>query len=244
LIAAGLAVVVGLTLGIFGGGGAVLTVPIFIYALHVPEKSAIAMSLLVIGTASAVGAVSRVRSKRLDPRRGLTFGAAAMAGAFVGGRIGAVIPARLQLTMFAIAVIASAVSMLRSATAAEGAGRQIALGLKFGTFALIGMLTGIIGIGGGFLFVPALVTLAGIPVAEATGLSMMIIAMNATAGFAGYQGEVEIQWTLVLWFTAVVVAATLVASRFSIRIPVPVLKRAFAMMLIAVGGFVLFQKLY
>lgn len=243
LVAVALAIVVGATLGVFGGGGAVLTVPIFVYALDVPVKSAVPMSLLVVGTASAIGAASRWQAKLLDPRRGLGFGVAAMAGAFVGARIGVLIPGRVQLSMFAVAVILAAASMLRSAEDIEGAPRHVALGLALGVFVLIGALTGIIGIGGGFLFVPALVTLIGIPVAQATGLSMMIIAMNAAAGFAGYQGKVEIQWTLVLAFTAVVVAATLIAGKFARRIPVPVFKRAFAVLLVAIGGLVLFQNL-
>ena len=140
-------------------------------------------------------------------------------------------------------MIVAAASMLRSAEDLEGVRRPLPLSVDFATFALIGALTGIIGIGGGFLFVPALVTLIGIPVAEATGLSLMIIAMNAAAGFAGYQGSVEIQWTLVLVFTAVVVASTLIAGKFSRRIPVPVFKRAFALLLVAIGGLVLFQNL-
>ena len=111
------------------------------------------------------------------------------------------------------------------------------------TFVLIGVFTAIVGVGGGFLFVPALVALVGVPMIEATGLSLMIISMNATAALGGYLGQVVIDWPLAVLFAGVVAAGMLPAGAIARHVPVAALKRAFAVMLVAVGGFVLFTNL-
>jgi hypothetical protein len=243
LLGALLALVVGATLGLFGGGGAVLTVPIFVYVLGVPAKSAVPMSFLVIGTASVIGALDRWRGGRLDVRRGAGYGLASVAGAFVGAKVGAITPERIQLSLFGLAVIAAAISMLRASTETERAPAASPLGLALGVFACIGAFTGIVGVGGGFLFVPALVTLVGVPLIEATGLSLMVIAMNAASALAGYAGDVVINWRLALLFTGCVVAAMLPAGAVAQRLPVPALKRAFAVLLVVVGALVLYRNL-
>ena len=243
LITIFLALVVGVTLGLFGGGGAALTVPIFVYVIGVPAKSAVPMSFVVVGIAAAIGAAHRWRAGHLEPRVGLGYGVAAVTGAFAGARIGARMPARMQLSLFGIAIIAAALSMLRSASRAEGSRRKLPFGVAAGTFALIGAFTGMVGVGGGFLFVPALVVLVGVPMIEATGLSLMVIAMNATAALGGYLGQVAIDWPLALLFTGFVACGMLPAGAMAHRVPVAVLKRAFAGMLVAVGGLVLFNNL-
>jgi uncharacterized membrane protein YfcA len=243
LAAAGLALLVGATLGLFGGGGAVLTVPVFVYVLSVPVKSAIPMSLFVVGTASMVGAAERWRRTRFDPTRAAWLGASAMVGAFAGAQIGVAIPVRAQMSIFAVVVIVAAGRMLHRAAKEDRTPHPLPWGLDYVVFALIGVLTAVIGVGGGFLFVPALVTVLGIPMAEATGISMMVIAMNSAAALLGYHGRVEIQWGLVLAFTAVVIAATLTAGRIATRIHVATLMRAFAVMLVGVGALVLFENL-
>lgn len=243
LTAALLAAVIGITLGLLGGGGAILAVPVFVYALGVPVKSAVPMSLLVIGAASALGAAQRWHAGHLRPARGLAFGLAAVLGAFVGARIGVLVPERVQLLVFATVVLAASVQMWRSAARAEGAPTRPSRVGAVVVPATIGVLTGIIGIGGGFLFVPALVTLHGIPMREATGLSLMVITMNAFAGFLGYVGHVAINWALVVPFTVIVAACTLVAGPLAARVDAPTLKRTFAVVLVSIGAFVLFENL-
>jgi len=243
IVAGLLAAVIGTMLGLFGGGGAILTVPIFVYVLGVPVKSAVPMSLFVIGTACAVGAAGRWMQGTLDPRKGLLFGLSAMVGAFCGARIGLLIPARLQLLLFASAVIAASAGMLRSSYKGERAAPSASPLAALSVPALIGTLTGIVGIGGGFLFVPALVALFSLPMSTATGLSLMVIAMNAAAGIGGYQGRIEIDWSLATGFATVVVGATLVAGRLAPKLPERVLKRAFASVLLVVGLFVLLENL-
>jgi uncharacterized membrane protein YfcA len=239
-----LAALVGVTLGLLGGGGAILTVPILVYALGVPVKSAVPMSLLVVGTASAVGAVQRWRARHFNPRHGLWFGLAAVAGALVGARVGLLIPAKVQLTMFAAVTVVAAVRMWRSADAPESIHRRPPAALAFVVACAIGMLTGVIGIGGGFLFVPALVTLLGMAMLEATSLSLMVVTMNAFAGFAGYYGRVAIDWAIAVPFAAMVIVATLAAGPFAAKVRGATLKRIFAVVLVLIGGFVLFENFF
>jgi uncharacterized membrane protein YfcA len=242
-IAIGLALLVGATLGLFGGGGAVLAVPIFVYVLDVPAKSALAMSFLVIGAASSVGSVDRWWKGQLDPRRGVWLGLAAVVGAFAGARLGVFLPDSVQLTLFGGAVLFAAASLLRTAERTEEprAPRSHLTGAV--VFALIGAFTGVVGVGGGFLFVPALVAIVGVPMVQALGLSLMVVAMNATAAFAGYLGHVPIDWRLASIFTAAVITGMIPAGRLAHRVPVPILKRSFAIVLLAVGAFVLFDNI-
>ncbi len=237
-----LALIVGISLGLLGGGGAALTIPILVYVIGVPAKSAVPMSFIVVGMAAAIGAAHRWRAGDIDPRIGLGYGAAAVAGAFIGARVGARMPARLQLSLFAIAIITAAWSMLRSAARAPGARRMLPFGVAAGTFVLIGAFTGMVGVGGGFLFVPALVVLVGVPMLEATGLSLMVIAMNATAALAGYLGEIAVDWPLALLFTGFVACGLVPAGALAHHVPVAVLKRAFALLLVAVGALVLLKN--
>jgi hypothetical protein len=110
-------------------------------------------------------------------------------------------------------------------------------------FALIGVFTVVVGVGGGFLFVPALVAIVGVPIVQAMGLSLMVVAMNATAAFAGYLGQVPIDWRLASIFSAAVVTGMIPAGRVAHRVPVPILKRSFAVVLLAVGAFVIFDNI-
>jgi uncharacterized membrane protein YfcA len=243
LVAILLALLVGASLGMLGGGGAVLTVPVFVYMLGVPRESAVPMSFLIIGSASAIGALQRWHAKEIRPAHGLMYGAAAVAGAFLGARLGVRIDIRIRMAVFGVAVISAAVSMLRSASQPGVIRPAKHPAVAVPVFFAIGVLTSIIGVGGGFLFVPALVALAGVPMREATGLSLMIIAMNAMSALAGYTGQVHINFRLSLLFTAAVVLGMLPAGRYASRLPVHVLKRGFAVLLLAVGGYVLFDNL-
>lgn len=242
-VAIGLALLVGATLGLFGGGGAVLAVPIFVYVLGVPAKSGLAMSFLVIGAASAVGSIDRWLNGQLNPRRGVWLGLAAVVGAFAGARLGVFLPDALQLTLFGGAVVFAAASLLRTASRVEQPRAPRSHAFAVTVFACIGVFTGVVGVGGGFLFVPALVSIVGVPLIEAMGLSLMVVAMNASAAFAGYLGHVPIDWRLASIFSAAVVTGMIPAGRLAHRVPAPILKRSFALVLIAVGAFVLIDNI-
>lgn len=240
-----LAVVIGITLGLLGGGGSILTVPVFVYVLGIEPKSAIAMSLPVVGLAAAVGAAQQWRRGHVALATAVPFGAAAMAGAFGGARLARNLNGHVQLVLFAGVMLAAAVSMLRHARVPEPAGGVphprwgvlVPLGLG------VGALTGIVGAGGGFLIVPALVLLAGLPMADAVGTSLLVIAMNTIAGSLGYVGVVDLQWPLIGAFGGLTVAGILAGSALVPRIPQAALKRAFALLLFLVASWMLWQYL-
>lgn len=245
LLGLALAAVVGLSLGLLGGGGSILTVPIFVYLLGFEAKPAIAMSLPVVGTTSLVGALGHWRSGNVDLRAALLFGSIAMVGAYAGARLAAFVSGDVQLILLAVLMVAAAISMLRSGRGASAepppdARPSVALLAVIGL--AVGLTTGLVGIGGGFLVVPALVVLGKVPMKQAVGTSLLVIAMNSTSGFLGYLGQVEIDWGFTATFTAVAVAGIL-AGTWLIRFVSPAaLKRGFAVFLLVIGGLMLLQS--
>lgn len=249
-LGAGLALLVGFVLGLLGGGGSVLMVPILIYVIGVPVKLAIASSLLVVGLVALIGCLSHLRRGNVAPKVALVFGAFAAAAAFAGARLAAYIPEDAQLILFAVVGLAGSVLMLRGTShAVAGSEAAYEFSASVRTIALlalqgagVGLLTGIIGVGGGFLIVPALVVVAGLPMRLAIGTSLLVIAMNAMSGFAGYIGSVAIDWSLVLWFTAFAGAASVAGTALGARLPQRRLKQMFGYLLIAVSLYVLYRR--
>lgn len=238
-----LAALIGITLGMLGGGGSILTVPVLVYVLGFEAKPAIAMSLPIVGFTSLVGAALHWRMGNVNVRAAVTFGLMAMVGAFAGAKLAVFVSGAAQLILLAVAMLAAAISMLRGGTesqaTAEASRRTVLLGaVAFG----VGVLTGLVGIGGGFLVVPALVLFARVSMREAVGTSLLVIAMNATAGFAGYVGTVSFDWKFLAWFTAIAVAGALAGAAVAARVPQAALKRAFAVLLLFISAFVLYNN--
>ena len=240
-----LAAVIGLSLGLLGGGGSILTVPVLVYAVGFAAKPAIAMSLPVVGITSLVGAVLHWRLGNVRLRTALTFGSLAMIGAFAGAKLAVFLSGRTQLALLALVMLAAAAAMLggqrsRDVGSAADAGPRLALLVP--TALGVGVLTGLVGIGGGFLIVPALVLLAGVPMRQAVGTSLLVIAMNSAAGFIGYLGTTSIDWKFLAGFTTAAVAGALVGTALVSRVPQAALKRGFAVFLLVMGGVVLYQN--
>lgn len=238
-----LALAIGVSLGLLGAGGSILAVPVFHYALGYAVKSSVAMSLAVVGATSAVGALQRYRLGQLDARAVLSFAPSAMVGSFVGARLALLVPATAQLTLFAVTMLAAAAFMWRGrpdhdATPSRPHPVLVALaGLG------VGLLSGMVGVGGGFLIVPALVLLLGVHIKEAVGTSLGVIALNAFTGFAGYLGKVELDPPAMAAFTALAVAGLFLGERLGRRVSGAGLRRQFAAFLLLVGAFILFQTL-
>ena len=241
-----LAALIGLTLGLLGGGGSILTVPVFVYLLGIPPKPAIAMSLAVVGTTSLVAAIGHWRAGNVHLRVAAIFGVVAMLGTFLGARLATLLDGRTQLAIFAVVMLVAAGVMLRNASgaapAAAGAASPRAMLLVVPAAIAVGVLTGVVGVGGGFLIVPALVVLARVPMKQAVGTSLLVIALNATTGFAGYLGQVEVRWAFMATFAAVASAAALGGAWLVRFVSQRALKRAFAVFLLLMGTFILWQN--
>ncbi|HEX5581356.1 MAG TPA: sulfite exporter TauE/SafE family protein [Gemmatimonadaceae bacterium] len=237
------AALVGLSLGLLGGGGSILTVPIFVYVLGYAAKPAIAMTLPVVGTASLVGAVGHWRDGNVELRTALLFGAVAMTGAFAGARASELVSGTVQLATLGVVMLVAAVAMLRGRRErAPTTARAGSLPVLLGAAVAVGLLTGFVGIGGGFLVVPALVLLAGTTMKQAVGTSLVVIAMNSAAGFAGYLGRVDVPWGFLAAFTLVAVGGILAGTRLVRHVPQHQLRRAFAIFLVLMAALVLHQN--
>lgn len=247
VLALGLATVVGLALGLLGGGGSILMVPLLTYVAGMDPKEAIAASLFVVGLTSLVGALAHARAGNVRWRTGLVFGAAGMAGAFVGGVVGAHVPGALLMTAFALMMVATALAMLRGGSATPGRG-SAAVAPPLGRVVLdgvvIGAVTGLVGAGGGFLVVPALVLLGGLAMPVAVGTSLLVIGMKSFAGLTGYLTAVSPDWALVGAVSALAVAGSLVGVRLASRVPEAALRKGFGGFVLLTGVFVLIQGLF
>jgi uncharacterized protein len=240
-----LAAGVGVSLGLLGGGGSILAVPLLVYVAGLPAKEAIATSLLVVGATSAVGALPHARAGRIPWRTGLIFGTAGMTGAYAGGRLAAQIPGTVLLAGFALMMLATSIAMIRGRrpTPGKSTPHELPVLHVIAEGAIVGLVTGLVGAGGGFLVVPALALLGGLPMPVAVGTSLLVIAMKSFAGLAGYLSTVHINWPLAAAVTAAAVLGSLAGGRLAGRIPEAVLRKTFGWFVAAMGVFVLAQQL-
>ncbi|MGH7583952.1 MAG: sulfite exporter TauE/SafE family protein [Gemmatimonadales bacterium] len=233
-------VAVGLSLGMLGGGGSILAVPVLVNLMDVPAGIAVPMSLPVVGVAAAAGAAMRWRRGQLRLATAAIFTLVAMAASYLAARLGAGIPDRPRLLLFGAAMLVAAVALWRRSQRHPGemerGGQPRPAIAVIPAAIVVGALTGVLGVGGGFLIVPALVGVLGLPMAEATATSLAVIALNTVAASAGFlTRHVRIDATV----TAMVIAAALVgmalgtvlAPRFSGR----TLARWFAVLLVVVA---------
>jgi uncharacterized membrane protein YfcA len=240
-----LAAAIGVSLGLLGGGGSILAVPLLVYVADLPAKEAIATSLLVVGVTSVVGVVPHARCGRVRWRTGLIFGFAGMAGAYAGGRAAAYIPAVVLLTGFALMMLGTAIAMIRGRRSRPGrpAPHELPVLRVIVDGVVVGLVTGLVGAGGGFLVVPALALLGGLPMPVAVGTSLLVIAMKSFAGLAGYLADVHIDWGLAAAVTAAAITGSLLGGKLAGRIREDLLRKAFGWLVLGMGVFVLAQQL-
>jgi uncharacterized membrane protein YfcA len=242
-----LAVFVGIALGLLGGGGSILTVPLLAYVAGMEAKQAIATSLLVVGVTSVVGAVSHARAGRVQWRTGLIFGAAGMAGAYVGGVLARFIPGTVLLVGFAVMMVATAIAMLRGRRNVEvdaTAPARLPVPKILAEGLVVGLVTGLVGAGGGFLVVPALALLGGLPMPVAVGTSLIVIAMKSFAGLAGYLSSVQIDWGMAVGVAAAAVLGALVGARLTALVDPDSLRRGFGWFVLIMSSVILAQEVH
>jgi uncharacterized membrane protein YfcA len=234
---------IGLSLGFFGGGGSILTVPLLVYVFGLPPKQAIASSLLVVASASAFAVLQHARVGNLRLRVALVFGAAGMAGAYLGARIAAFVAGEVLLLLFAALMGLTALAMWRgrsvpapSEARGVSAAKLVLQGLVVGSF------TGLVGAGGGFLIVPALALWAGLPMPAAVGTSLLVIVLNSVAGFAGYAAHVRIDPALVAAVAACAIAGSFAGSRLTRLVHPSSLRRSFAGFVLVMAAVILVRE--
>lgn len=235
-----LSVLIGLSLGFFGGGGSILTVPLLVYVFGCSPKEAIASSLLIVAVASVSGALQHWRAGNVRVRTALVFGTTGMFGAYVGGRVGALLDGGVLLLLFATMMILTALAMWRGRRVpARGDNSRVVPGKLVAQGLAVGSFTGLVGAGGGFLIVPALVLWAALPMPAAVGTSLMVIVLNCLAGFSGYAFHVAVDYALVVAVSACAVAGSLVGSRLTHVVDPAALRRSFAGFVLVMGLLIL-----
>jgi uncharacterized membrane protein YfcA len=249
IVAAALGLVIGALVGLLGGGGSILAVPALVFVAGQDLPQAVATSLLVVGITSVVALLPRLRAGQIAWRIGVLFGAAGAATAFAGAAVNRLLPDDVVLGLFAALMIAAGLRMLSekpatgAACATDGGRvnwrrclpRTLAGGL------VVGFLTGLLGVGGGFLIIPMLVIALGLPMTTAIGTSLLIVAVNSAAGFAAHAGEAPLDVPVTVAFTAAAVLAGLAAGRVATGVDTARLRRWFAYLVFAVAAVILIQ---
>jgi uncharacterized membrane protein YfcA len=236
---------VGLTLGLVGGGGSILTVPILVYALGESVHLATGTALAIVGANALIGAWEHRRAGRLRLQVALIFGGAGILGAFAGSWLNHLASTRLVLVGFALLMLAAGTAMAhlrlrdRAATASRVhlSPRVVLAGLA------VGVLTGFFGVGGGFLIVPSLVLVLGLPMREAVGTSLLVIALNAASALAGHLRFGGIDPRVTLLFIMGGAAGTILGSRLAGRIDEHRLRQGFAALIVLVAAYILAHTL-
>jgi uncharacterized protein len=242
------ALVVGLSLGLLGSGGSILTVPILVYVIGESPKLAVAASLAIVGTIALVGAASYARQRLVDWRYVLQFGLPGIVATYAGAWFSHFVSGAVQLIVFAVIMGLASWTMLRPARASADAPPRRHFAWLLAAGVAVGLITGFVGVGGGFLFVPALVILGGLSMHRAVGTSLAVIAMNSASGFFGHYlqlaaANIRIPWTEIALFAAIGTVGSLAGHVVGSRIAHGSLRRAFGVLLIAMCGFVLWQTL-
>lgn len=236
----------GTLLGLLGGGGSIIAVPILVYCLGFDAKAAIGTSLCIVGLASLLAAWSHYRKHSVVVSTAITFGATGGLGSLVGSKLGQLIPDAVQLGLFAVVMAFVALLMLRHKlpdTELESDDRRIALPMVLVSGLGAGLLTGLIGVGGGFIIVPALTILLRMPIRKAIGTSLLVIGINSIVGAIPYAARLSMSYSI-LPFAVGTLAAAPVAGRLAHYVPQEKLKFTFAVSLLVLSAWMLTKQVF
>jgi hypothetical protein len=242
------AIAIGISLGLLGSGGSILTVPVLVYLVGQDEKVAIAGSLFIVGSIALAGSLQFVRAGFINWRTVAIFGVPGMAGTYLGAAIAAYISGLMQLALFAVVMLLASYLMLRPIRLSEPGRAPRALWKIAGDGLAVGIITGLVGVGGGFLIVPALVLLGGLSMHHAVATSLVIIALKSFSGFYKYLDVLDAQqlsldWAVLGLVTALGIAGSFVGSRLARKVRQDRLKRWFGYFLIVMGIYILARSL-
>lgn len=252
-------ILIGVTLGLIGGGGSILTVPVLVYLMGVDAVAATAYSLFIVGATSAVGSVQYFRKGLVNIKTAIVFGIPSIIAVFltrafivpsipkeimtVGNFV--VTKSILMMLLFAILMIAASYSMIKKTKKAEE-DTVVKQSFNYPVILIegfvVGMLTGLVGAGGGFLIIPALVVLSKLPMKEAVGTSLVIITAKSLIGFFGEGAETTIDWQIILMVTAFAVIGIFIGTFLSKKIDGAKLKPAFGWFVLVMGIYIIIKE--
>jgi len=250
-------VCIGLILGLLGGGGSILSIPILVYLFHIDAVYASAYSLFIVGTTSLVGAIPKYKEQLVNIKTGFQFGIPSIIAIFCTRRwivpaipdvvwqSGSMIVTKrfLLLGLFALLMVLASVSMIRGRQQFKTDEHRFGALLIALEGILIGFLTGLVGAGGGFLIIPALVLLTGLTFKAAVGTSLFIIAINSLTGFMGDVMNYPMDWTFLLTISGLAIVGVVVGNRLSRRIQAAPLRKAFGWLVLTMGCWILFREI-
>lgn len=247
------AIIIGVSLGMFGSGGAILTIPILMYLLGMSADLAIASSLAIVAGISLGGSVVNMAKGQVSYRHLLWFGVPGMAGTYAGAWLGTMADTRLQLAVFVVLMVIAAAMMWRGGMSnkqRQPSKETISMAsvvklILDGT--VVGAIAGFVGVGGGFLIVPALVLLAGLPIVVATSTSLLIIALNSITGFTKYfwvysENGLSFDWGLIAVMVTGGIAGSYVGRHVGQRLPQSIMQKSFAVFLVGMSSLVLVKS--
>jgi hypothetical protein len=233
-LAALLSLVIGGALGLLGGGGSVLMMPMLLWVTGLDERAAISTSLLVVGLTSVAAAVRHAKAGHVSAKTAFVFAPPAMVGAFVGGKLAGFIPASVLVGGFALLMLGSAWAMARGRSREAPpiilrTGPVVALGV------VVGLIAGLVGAGGGFLIVPALALAGGVPMRTAVGTSLVVIALQSGAGFLGHLGQAQLPWGPIAVVASMSLVGSWLGAGLAERVQPDKLRKGFAGLVVVVA---------
>jgi len=251
-------VFIGIVLGLLGGGGSILSIPILVYLFGVEPVLAQAYSLFIVGITSLVGAIPKYRENLVNIKTGILFGIPSIAAIFITRHW--VVPAipnivfeadgfvftkrALLLGLFALLMVLASFQLIRNRKEVKSDNRKFRVFLVIIEGTLIGFLTGLVGAGGGFLIIPALVFLTGLPFKTAVGTSLFVISINSLIGFTGDLLDHEMNWQFLLTIASLAVAGILIGNFMSRKIAALYLRKTFGWFTLVVGAWILLKEFF
>lgn len=256
------ALLIGVSLGLIGGGGSILTVPVLVYLFNVEPLMATSYSLLIVGASSLVGVFSKFKQRLVNIKTAIIFGIPSIIAVFVTRKIilplipqqvfsiGDLVVTKniLLMLIFAVLMIAASISMIREKRIEKRnpghAVQKFNYPLIFAEGLIVGALTGLVGAGGGFLIIPALVLLSKLPMKEAIATSLLIIAAKSLIGFTGDLTNYKMDWQLLLIVTALAIAGIFIGDGLSKKIAGEKLKKGFGWFVLTMGAYIIAKELF
>jgi uncharacterized membrane protein YfcA len=253
--------VIGISLGLIGGGGSILTVPVLVYLFRVQPVLATAYSLFIVGSTSLVGSLPKYKVGEINLKTAIIFGVPSIAAVYVTRAfivpaipnelfmIGSLVVTKslLMMVLFAALMVFASLSMIsnkKKQVEESDGGQKFNYPLILVEGIVVGMLTGLVGAGGGFLIIPALVLFSKLPMKEAVGTSLLIIAAKSLIGFTGDLGQFDIKWSLLLTITALAIAGIFIGNKMSKKISANSLKKGFGWFVLAMGIYIIVKELF